>query len=398
MLTFGPWEHWGPLRNRYEGLAKTGGPYRLLALDGGGIRGLITLPVLVRLEELLGRALGRGKDFRLCDFFECIGGTSTGAIIAAGLARGMSASELLEFYKGFGQEVFRKRSIFERWKSLYDNGPLEAKLKQFFTPLDDLRPGFLRSVLIVVTRNATTDSAWPISSNPWAKYNDLQRMDCNLRIPVWKLVRASAAAPVYFPPEVIQCDPNDRGKDFVFVDGGTTSYNNPAFLMTRMVTEPAYRLGWPKGEKQLLVVSMGTGSAPALGALAENPEVNLASNAISTLSAVMSQAHVDQDVNCRTVGRCVHGTFLDREVLDLIPRDLNGQPIPLATDLGRAFLYARYDAELTRQGLDRLGLRDVNADAVRALDSTDAIDDLLRVGGAVAEHVSLDHLRPFLPT
>ena len=50
---FGKWELWGPLRARYEARAKAGGPYRLLALDGGGIRGLITLEVLVRLEHLL---------------------------------------------------------------------------------------------------------------------------------------------------------------------------------------------------------------------------------------------------------------------------------------------------------------------------------------------------------
>src|SRR6185503_17032898 len=119
------WEAWGPLRERYQTRAAAGGPHRVLALDGGGIRGLITLPVLVRLEALLRRALGRGDDFRLCEFFDCIGGTSTGAIIATGLARGLSARELLEFYRGFGEEVFRKRPILERWRALYDNGPLE---------------------------------------------------------------------------------------------------------------------------------------------------------------------------------------------------------------------------------------------------------------------------------
>jgi hypothetical protein len=63
----GNWELWGPLRERYETRAKAGGPYRLLALDGGGIHGLITFAVLRRLEELLAGALGY-KEFRLCDF------------------------------------------------------------------------------------------------------------------------------------------------------------------------------------------------------------------------------------------------------------------------------------------------------------------------------------------
>ena len=89
------------------------------------------------------------------------------------------------------------------------------------------------------------------------------RKDCNLQIPQWKIVRASTAAPVYFPPEVIEWDASDPSKSFVFVDGGTTAYNCPAFLMARMVTEPAYRLGWPRGEGKLLVVSIGTGSNPS---------------------------------------------------------------------------------------------------------------------------------------
>ena len=78
MLAFGPWDLWGPLRDRYERRAQAGGPYRLLALDGGGIRGLITLPVLGELERLLRDAHGGAATFRLCDFFDCIGGTSTG--------------------------------------------------------------------------------------------------------------------------------------------------------------------------------------------------------------------------------------------------------------------------------------------------------------------------------
>ena len=391
----GKWDLWGPLRERYESRAKAGGPYRLLALDGGGIRGLITLAVLVRLEELLARAL-RDDDFRLCKFFDCIGGTSTGAIIATGLARGMSARELLAFYKDFGREVFVKRNLFERWKSLYGNGPLETKLREFFKDPESLEPKYLKTLLVVVTRNATTDSAWPISSNPWAKYNAPDRTDCNLCIPQWKIVRASTAAPVYFPPEVIHWDASDPSKSFVFVDGGTTAYNCPAFLMTRLVTEPAYHLGWPRGENTLLVMSVGTGSAPTLGASADDPESNLIAGAVNTLSAVMNQAQVDQDVNSRTVGRCTFGPFLDREVLDLVPRDDRGQPIPLDRDLGRAFLYARYDAELTASGLGQLGLGHLNPAAVSKLDSTDSIDDLVAIGDAVARQIDLAHFGRFV--
>ena len=390
----GNWALWGRLRSRYEARARAGGPYRLLALDGGGIRGLITLEVLVRMEELLASAL-KDPEFRLSKFFDCIGGTSTGAIIATGLARGMSAKELLVFYKDFGHDVFTKRSLFERWKSLYQNGPLEMKLRQFFHDPDDLRPDNLETLLVVVTRNATTDSAWPISSNPWAKYNDTTRKDCNLCVPLWKIVRASTAAPVYFPPEVIQWDAGDPGKSFVFVDGGTTAYNCPAFVMVRMATHPAYRLNWPLGEKNLLVVSIGTGSAPTLGAKADDSETNLLASAANTLSAVMNQAQVDQDVNCRAVGRCTFGPFVDREFGDGVIRDDAGSPVSLEKDCGRAFLYARYDAELTTQGLASLGLGNLDPAAVSKLDSVANVDDLCRIGQAVARSVDLKHFGRF---
>ncbi len=78
-------EAWGSLRERYE----TVRPRRMLALDGGGIRGMITLQALAELESKLRSRSRRGDRFRLCHFFDYIGGTSTGAIIAAGLATGM---------------------------------------------------------------------------------------------------------------------------------------------------------------------------------------------------------------------------------------------------------------------------------------------------------------------
>jgi len=384
------WEHWGHLAERYQ----TKQPRRILALDGGGIRGLMTARLLVRLEQLLADGRG-GADFRLCHYFDYIGGTSTGAIIAAALARGMSAADLLDFYLDFGRQAFTKRNLFARWKSLYENGELAQKLQEVFGKQTTLEPEHLQSLLLVVTRNTTTDSAWPISSNPAAMFNDPTASNCNLKIPLWQLVRASTAAPVYFPPEVIKVDPGNPEQDFVFVDGGTTPYNNPAFLMYRMATSPAYNLGWDSGENNLLIVSLGTGSAPKIGTDAEDPEQNLAAAAAHTLSALMNQAQVDQDVNCRTVGRCNHGPLLDLEIGDLIPRDPNNQPTPLEQDLGRDFLYLRYEAELTRAGLDKFGLTDVDPDEVSKLDSTDGMDDLLRIGEKLSEQIRLEDFGSF---
>ncbi|MFM7550941.1 MAG: patatin-like phospholipase family protein [Cyanobacteriota bacterium] len=63
-----------------------GGPKRVLALDGGGVRGILTLGFLERIEWLLRQRHGGDPAFRLCDYFDLIAGTSTGSIIAALLA------------------------------------------------------------------------------------------------------------------------------------------------------------------------------------------------------------------------------------------------------------------------------------------------------------------------
>ncbi len=379
------WTTWGRLASRY----KSKRARRLLALDGGGIRGVMTLRVLARLEQLLRARYGAGDSFRLAHYFDYIAGTSTGAILAAGLARGMSVAELEAFYADFGKEVFTKRNLLARWRSLYTGRSLQARLREAYGASADLGPEHLQTLLLVVTRNATTDSAWPISSNPSARYNDTRREDCNLRIPLWKLVRASTAAPVFFPPETL-----DLGwRSFAFVDGGTTSYNNPAFLLARMATEPAYRLGWPRGEKKLLVVSVGTGSAAEAGAGAFERQ-NIGEAGLSTLKALMTQAAYDQDVNCRTLGRCVYGPAIDREVGDLVPRE-GRKRVGLEKNLGRAFLYVRYDAELTVSGLNSLGLQDIEPEAVRPLDAVDSMPELARIGDALATKVSLTHFGSF---
>lgn len=378
---------WGPLENRYA----TKRPRKLLALDGGGIRGVLTLQVLIRMEELLREQSGQGNDFRLCNFFDYIGGTSTGAIIAAGLARGMSAQELSEFYMKAGPAMFDKSFILFRLRHLYQSKPLEEELQKTFGKDTTLFPQHLKCLLLIVTRNVSTDSPWPISSNPFAKYNLSERADCNLCIPLWQLVRASTAAPIYFAPEVLQWDPKDPSKTFVFEDGGLTPYNNPSFLLSRMATVKQYNLNWDFGENQLLVMSVGTGAAPKVDAEVYSSGKTAFTNLANFPAALMYGAQVDQDINCRTVGRCISGAPIDREIGDLIPRDDAGNVIPVEQDLGRRFLYARYNAELTAHWLNDHGLGDVDAAQVAQLDSVAHINDLVRVGKAVADDVKIEH-------
>ena len=385
---------WGRLASRYEGSEQR--PHKLLALDGGGIRGIIPLKVLERIERLLADATGAGSDFRLCHYFDYIAGTSTGAIIAAGLARGMTAAEMLSFYENKGDAMFDKRFLLRRWQAIYNAEPLKRELQETFGAQTTLHPSDLECLMLAVTRNRTTDSPWPISSNPQAKYNDTSRADCNLSIPLWHIVRASTAAPVFFPPEVIQWDPNDPDKAFVFVDGGMTPYNNPAFLLYRMATDPGYRLNWSTGEDKLLLISIGTGAAPNVADDVDDPNRGLIGNVAPIPNALMYGAQVDQDINCRHVGRCAHGAEVDRELGDMIPRDSAGTPIPLSQDLGRRFLYARYNADISRQGLDAVGLHDVDPKCVGQLDSIEYTGELVKVGSKLAEEVRLDHFGSFL--
>lgn len=379
---------WGPLEERYTGEPR---PRKLLALDGGGIRGILTLQVLIRMEDLLREKSGQGENFRLCNFFDYIGGTSTGAIIAAGLARGMSARELSEFYMKTGPAMFDKSFILFRLRHLYESKPLAEELQKTFGKDTNLFPESLKCLLLVVTRNVTTDSPWPISSNPFARYNLPHRGDCNLCIPLWQLVRASTAAPVYFAPEVLQWDKDDPSKTFVFEDGGLTPYNNPAFLIARMATAKPYNLGWETGEDKLLVMSVGTGSAPREDAEVYSSGKTAFTNLANFPAALMYGAQVDQDINCRTIGRCLHGAPIDRELGDLIPRDDADEPVPLSENLGRQFLYARYNAELSARWLNKHGLGNVDASQVAKLDSVEHINDLVRVGEKLAEEVQLEH-------
>jgi hypothetical protein len=396
---------WGTLAPRFAPKPQR----RMLALDGGGIRGVLTLSFLKRIEQIVGKPLH--------EYFDYIAGTSTGAIIAAGLASGLSVDDLVAFYRASGPAMFQKSRFLERLQSLYQGGALQQKLQATFGPATDLRldgvigpggAGRLKTLLLVVTRNITTDSPWPISNNPDACYNDCTRADCNLNLRLWQLVRASTAAPIYFPPEVIEREAGKPETAFVFVDGGVTPYNNPAFVLYRFATDPAFNLEWPTGEDKLLLVSVGTGAAATAGATADDPESNLLSTGVGIPSALMYGSLVDQDINCRTIGRCVYGEEIDRELLDMVPRvgaacgsyiERRSRPIvPLSKDLGRKFLYARYNVDLGAANLKALGFPNVDPKSVQKMDNAtpENIETLLAIGTASAAQIQKAHFGPFV--
>jgi hypothetical protein len=368
---------------------------KLLAIDGGGIRGVLALEILLKIERILSQ--GR-KDFRLSDYFDYISGTSTGGIIAAGLALGMSVTDILRFYEEAGAQMFKKANLLNRLKYKFEDEPLARQLKEVLGADTTLGSEKLKTLLLLVLRNATTDSPWPMSNNPHAKYNKRSRYNCNLELPLWQLVRASTAAPTYFPAEVIVLKGKDKEEqEFIFVDGGVTMYNNPAFQMFLMATidrfwplAPAEQRGWPTGVDKMLIVSVGTGTSPGIRDRLEPDQMNLLFNAATIPSALMFAALNEQDFLCRVFGQCLVGDPLDREVDDMI-----GSIGPLAA-ADKLFTYVRYNAELTSAGLDLLGCADIEPATVQKLDSTEGIPELRRVGGAVAERkVKAEHFAGF---
>jgi patatin-like phospholipase/acyl hydrolase len=368
----------------YRDQVSSPGPKKLLALDGGGIRGVITLEVLRRMESMLAEQLCAGDDFVLGDYFDYIAGTSTGAIIAAGLASGLSVKHLLDLYLTRGQEMFDHASLRQRYHYRYGSLRLRDMLQHLLGKDTTLGSEHLKTLLLIIVRNATTDSPWPLSNNPHGLFNDPSRTDNNLSIPLWQLVRASTAAPFYFPPETVTL--GDRG--FVFVDGALTTLNNPAFQLFLMATLDSYRLGWPATESDLLLVSVGTGTCPKADDRLRPDAMNLLFNASSVPAALMHAAQNEQDLLCRVFGRCRHGAHIDSEVGDL--RQGRG----LLDE--RLFSYVRYNVELSRRGLDDLGLPDLVPEEVQRLDSVEHISDLSRVGQAVAGEVAVEHFAGFL--
>jgi len=345
---------------------------RLLALDGGGIRGAITLEILAAIEEIVRRKLGRA-DALLADYFDYIAGTSTGAIIATGLSLGMSVAEMRRFYVEVGPEMFSRAGVLRRFHYKFDQDRLAAQLKAVFGADTRLGSQKLRTLLMLVMRNATTDSPWPVSNNPKAVFNDPERSDCNLNLPLWQLVRASTAAPTYFPPEVVRVGDHE----FLFVDGGVTMYNNPAFQLFLMATIEPYRLEWPTGRDRMLLVSVGTGANPKANAHLRPEDIHLLYNASSIPSALMFAALNQQDLLCRVFGDCLAGGDLDLEIGHLRGKSSSAQE--------KLFTYVRYSPELSEQGLERLGLSSIRAEQVQALDSVEHVEDLQRVGRALAE-------------
>jgi hypothetical protein len=167
-----------------------------------------------------------------------------------------------------------------------------------------------------------------------------------------------------------------------------------------MATLPHYRLSWPTGERQMMVVSVGTGSAVSLGQNLDARGELITSNLGHLHGVLMGGTAVDQDINCRAVGRCVFGPVTDRELGGMFPRKgdpITVNPIPLKEDCRRQFLYARFDRDLSQAGVDALGLAAIKPADVEAMDAVGKIEKMQDVGRAYASKwVEMTPFKAFL--
>ena len=354
---------------------------RIMSFDGGGIRGVFALQVAARVERLFRDAHGK-PDLVLADVVDLFAGTSTGAIIATFLAWGYSVAEVERLYVSHGRQMFAKQRFWRRLKAKYRAEHVADFFKEQFCEDDgtpaQLGSSKLRKLVIVVMANASTGSPWPVSSNPNAMFSDPALEDCNLRIPIWQLLRASTAAPTYFQPEQIRLG----RQEFLFVDGGVTPYNNPALLAVLMATLPCYRLGWPAGAERLHVISIGTGRQRTHYLQKLAGKIYLWNTVGFVIRGLMGTVSQNQDLLCRVIGRCLHGAPLDAELGCL-------DTASLLAPAEQKFSYARYNATLDSD--QEIGTAMTAKEL--ALDNLEAIERLQQVGrDYAARAVRADHL------
>jgi uncharacterized protein len=221
---------------------------RILSIDGGGIRGIIPASTLVALEEQTGKPIR--------DNFDYIAGTSTGALIAAAAAAGVSASRILDIYTQRSTEIFTPPKAIADAKRLidgymYDPANIKKVLVSEFDKVDTgaainwtLNDSPIR--ILITSVGIDTHPWYFVRDNPKnsQKTGRLNLVDCAV---------ASAAAPTYFSPWTISIDEVNT----VLVDGGVGVTGDPVY---QACVEAFYFDDFEVGDTR--VISLGTGFFP----------------------------------------------------------------------------------------------------------------------------------------
>lgn len=395
------------------------GAKRILALDGGGVRGAITVAFLERIESLLDKHYG--KPVRLGDHFDLIGGTSTGAVIAGALALGYRTAQVKEFYRNLASQVFVRqfwrRLLFLRAK--FDarllRAQIEAIVRDRTLESEDLITGFA-----LIAKRLDTGSPWIISNDPeapfWVDGIDSHGKPYigNRHYPLVNLVRASTAAPHFFDPELLAISrnevlPNEIARPMglwwpvraaatllryiglkrsvkidaalygLFVDGAVTPHNNPALALFQIATLKPFNICWPATPERLSVVSIGTGTYrprvdyESLG-FARTPKI-----AYQALLSLIKDSEMLVLALMQWMGECSEPWQTSAEIKNAADDMPTG---------GKMFRFLRYDVRLEQDWLSHELEREVRMEDIkryRRMDDPDIIDELYEIGCRIAK-------------
>lgn len=356
------------------------GPKRILALDGGGIRGLLTVQMLKRIESMIRERSGNDK-MVLGDYFDLIGGTSTGAIIASALALGWDVARIEKIYRELGDSIFESE-FFRRGllRPKFSAEPVKKALEREFGTIrmgdDNLRTG-----LAVIAKRLDTGSTWVIHNNPKGRYytqrpgsKAIPNKDYLLR----NVVRASTAAPTYFEPELIRISEDLEGG---FVDGGVSPHNNPALQLLMLATLKGHGLNWKTGDDNILLVSLGTGSRDI--ALNDDEVMNMKAVELGVrgLASLMGDASALNEQILQWLSTSPTAREIDREVGDL-SQDTLGEKSLLT--------YLRYDVNFADDWVAK-HLSEEDLESIHEMDKPENMDALAKLGQEAAKRISDSH-------
>lgn len=355
---------------------------KILALSGGGYRGILSLAYLEKIENLLAKR-ENNPNYRLCDYFDLIGGTSTGAIIAGALSIGMSVSEVTKLYLGLGDKIFGKKykwykNPIKLYKARFDFRPLENELKRVFKDIT-LGSDRIKTNLCIITKRADTLSTWPLINNPKGKY-----FEHNKNILLSQLIRASAAAPTYFLPQKIDVGFGEVGS---FIDGGVSLSNNPSLQLFLVATLEGFKYNWETGEDKLSIISVGTGSYSKKF----NPDKIAKKGLIGWAKMIPELFMHDADYLNQTMLQYLSSSkkpvAIDSEIGDLKNDLLSAQS---------ALHYIRYNRSLNKESLSELGfnLSQEEVESLVEMSNAQHMELLYKIGKSAAEiEVKIEDLK-----
>ncbi|MEO1199636.1 MAG: patatin-like phospholipase family protein [Pseudomonadota bacterium] len=359
----------------------------ILALDGGGVRGAISIAFLQRLETLL-RARDDAPDARLSDYFDLIGGTSTGAIIAGAMALGQQVTEIHDAYRALAPRVFQRPPFrVAGLQAVFDANRLRQEIRKVCGD-QTLETADLKSCLAVVTKRMDTGSIWVVTSNPDGAFWDddpAAGQIGNRHYRLADIIRASTAAPHFFEPEEIAIV--DGQSPGLFIDGAISPHNNPSLALLCAVTIPGHGFSWPTGRERLAMVSIGTGSfRPQLDALKAR-SMTSAGLAIRALSGMIADGEQSVLTQMQLLAATDTPWVINSEIGDLGGFRLT--PEPLLT-------YQRYNIRLDGKWLiDELAtsLSGAAIDRLKRIDDPGGLEVAFELGQLAAEKFMIeDHL------